>query len=491
MKARCTALLALALGGTSAWADDPAPAPAPAPDTPPASESAPAAPAVEAPEGQPADPYDWSKAPPADQASGIELDEPPTPRDKVRDVARALLFVPRWLVWGVAQPVRGTAYVYDHYHIKGLFSSTFYDEKQVYGMYPTASYDTDYGISVGLRGVHHDLFGERERLKLRGDFGGRYRFGYGANLRSGTRFGHRLGLELDFGQERRPNERFYGIGNLDEVSTMPPVPIAPTAAAVSTRFREDRIGGLARATAHLLGAIDLEVTGGISKRESQEASEEDSIENSYMTDQLAGWQEDVQHVQGEIELQYDTRHATNPYMSQAIDATGWYIASHIGRTRGVGGDPSSFDFAGAEAQRFFDLWRGSRILSLRAAVETVFNDDFVSFLDLPRLGGHETLRGYPSSRFRDRSYALGSAEYTWDLGNFLAAYTFVDVGRVYPSLTDFTTEGLRVGYGGGLQLHTQVSYVGRAQIAANKDGDIFFELILSPAFPRRDRIGRF
>jgi hypothetical protein len=483
MTARWTYLFALALGTPSAWAEDPASAPIP-------SASDPAAP-VE-PEPSPTDgDVDWSKAPAPDQASGVERDEPATPRDRMRDVARVILFVPRWLVWGVAQPMRGTAYVYDHYHIDSLFSTTFYDEKQVYGLYPTASYNTDYGISAGLRAVHHNVFGERERLKLRGDFGGRYRFGYGINLRSGRRFGNRLGLELDFGQERRPNERFYGIGNLDELSTMPATPLDPEAAAWSTRFREDKIGGLARVTAHLFGAFDLEATGGISKRETRDVDESDSIETAYMTDELAGWQDGVQHVQGELELIYDTRHPTNPYVSQVIDATGWYIAGHVGTTKGVGGDPSSYDFVGGEAQRFFDLWRGSRILSVRAAVETVTNDDFISFLDLPRLGGYEALRGYPSNRFRDRASALASAEYTWDLGNSLAAYTFVDVGRVYHSLEDLSAEDLRVGYGGGIQLHTQRSYVGRGQIAASRDGDVFFELILSPAFPRRDRIGRF
>lgn len=483
MKVCWTSVLALALGSTSAFAEDPAPEPA-------SREPTPAAPAEPAPPPAETD-FDWSKAPPPDQASGIERDEPPTPRDRARDVARVILLVPRWLVWGVAQPVRGTAYVYDHYHVKSLFSTTFYDAKQVYGMYPTASYNTDYGISAGLRAVHHNVFGENERLKLRGDFGGRYRFGYGINLRSGRRFGDRLGLELDFGQERRPNERFYGIGNLDELSSMPVAPIDPEAAAWSTRFREDRIGGLTRVTAHLFGALDVEITGGISRREMRDAAEADSVENAYMTNALAGWNAGVQHVQGEVELIYDTRRATNPYMSHAISATGWYVAGHAGHTQGIQGDPSSYDFVGGEAQRFFDLWRGSRVLSVRAAAETVVNDDYISFVDLPRLGGYEALRGYPSSRFRDRALALGSAEYTWDLGNFLAAYTFVDVGRVYHSLGDLSANDLRVGYGGGLQVHTQTSYVGRAQLAANKDGGMFFELILSPAFPRRDRIGRF
>lgn len=482
MKACWTSVLAVALGTTRAWADDRAATASsePAPEAP----AEPGAPSAD-------DDIDWSKAPPPDQASGIERDEPPTPRDRARDVARVILFVPRWLVWGVAQPMRGTAYVYDHYHIKSLFNSTFYDAKQVYGMYPSASYNTDYGISAGLRGVHHDLFGDSERLKLRGDFGGRYRFGYGINLRSGRRFGDRLGLELDFGQERRPNERFFGIGNLDVASRMPITPLDPDAAAWSTRFREDKIAGLTRVKAHLVGALDLELSGGVSKRTMQDAGETDSIETAYMTGDLAGYDSGVQHAQGELELIYDTRRPTSPYMSRAIDATGWYIAGHVGRTRGVGDDQSSFDFIGGEAQRFIDLWRGSRILSVRAAVETVTNDSFVSFLDLPRLGGYDSLRGYPSSRFRDRAFALASVEYTWDLGVDLAAYTFVDVGRVYRSLQDLTTNDLRVGYGGGLQLHNARAYVGRAQLASSKDGGVMFELILSPAFPRRERIGRF
>jgi len=494
MTTRCCSLLVLALGTTSAWAEDPSTPPDP-PPPPGEGEPAPTTEATAppaAPTTPPADAgVDWSKAPAADQASGIEQEEGPTPRDRMRDVARVLLFVPRWLVWGVAQPVRGTAYVYDHYHIRSLFSATFYDQEQVYGLYPTASYNTDYGVSFGLRAVHHDLLGEGERLKLRGDFGGRYRFAYGVNLRSGHRFGNRFGLELDFGQERRPNERFYGIGNLDELSTMPPAPIDPNTAAISTRFREDNIAGLLRARAHLVGALDLEVTGGLSKRTTQEDGASDSIETAYMVNELAGWQDGVKEAQGQVELAYDPPHPTNPYMSRAVDATGWYVAGHVGTAKGVGDDPTSFQFAGAEAKRFIDLYRGSRILSLRAAVETVFNDDYIAFLDLPRLGGYEALRGYPSNRFRDRSYALTTAEYTWDLGNSLAAYTFVDVGRVYPSLSDFTLDGLRLGYGGGIQVHTPTSYVGRGQIAANKDGDIFFELILSPAFPRADRIGRF
>ena len=87
--------------------------------------------------------------------------------------------------------------------------------------------------------------------------------------------------------------------------------------------------------------------------------------------------------------------------------------------------------------------------------------------------------------------ALGTAEYTWDLGNMLAAYMFADVGRTArtPSALDF--HELRLGFGGGIQFHTQDSFVTRGQIAASRDGDVFLELVLSPAFGRRERAGRY
>ena len=136
------------------------------------------------------------------------------------------------------------------------------------------------------------------------------------------------------------------------------------------------------------------------------------------------------------------------------------------------------------------------MLVVRALTEAIDGTDGrtdgkVSFIDLPRLGGSEYLRGYPNGRFRDRAVALGSVEYNWDLGNFLAAFTFVDVGRAYDTLEDFETEALRVGFGGGVQVHTSDSFITRAQIAGSRDGDVFFELALSPAYGRRERAGRF
>ena len=40
-------------------------------------------------------------------------------------------------------------------------------------------------------------------------------------------------------------------------------------------------------------------------------------------------------------------------------------------------------------------------------------------------------------------------------------------------------------------MRTYHSFLLRGQLAASREGDVFFELALSPAFGRRDRAGRF
>jgi hypothetical protein len=390
--------------------------------------------------------------PPADQASGIER-EPRSPA-RLRWIPRALLFIPRWVVWGVSQPLRGAAYAYERYELPKKWRDTFFSEDGAFGIFPTTAYETGFGLTGGARLVHRDLFGEGERLKLRAGFGGRFRQAYGVNVRSGRRI-PKVALELDGSFERRPNEPFYGIGD----DAMPQ----------EVRFEEDVVRTIGRVDIPIVGPLALRLSGAVMLRDLMGTS--------------------VNNTRVEGELVYDSRRPSTIYASRVLDATGWLASIHGGATRGIGDDPSRFASYGGEVQRYFDLYRGTRVLTVRVVVETI--DGTASFIDLPRLGGTELLRGYPAGRFRDRAFAVGSIEYTWELGNFLAAYLFVDAGRVWPSLADFALGDQRTGFGGGIQAHTTASYLGRLQLAGSRDGDFIVELVLSPAFRRRERVGRF
>jgi hypothetical protein len=408
-----------------------------------------------APEPEPDHETDWSSAPRPDEASGVARPEATPTNERLLWIPRAIFYVPRWVFWGVAQPVRGGAYLYERYDVSGLFTRLFFNDAQTFGVYPIARYETEYGFTAGARLIDRNLFGRHERVKLRADFGGRYRLAYGAKLSTGERI-PRAALEADLSYERRPDEAFYGIGN-DADDEM--------------RFQEDVVRNVVSADIPLVRGLSLRLSDAIMFR-----------------DLMGG---EVDNTRVEAQLIYDSRRPTSLYATQTLDATGWYASVYGGGTRGVGGDPSEFYSYGGEVQLYFDLFRGTRVLALRVLVESIGGEGFISPIDLPQLGGTEFLRGYPRGRFRDRALTLATAEYTWDLGNYLAAYSFVDVGRVWHSLRDVDLEDPRVGYGVGLEFHTRKSFVGRGQLAMSGAGDFVLELVFSPTFPRRERTGRY
>lgn len=439
-------------------------------------------------------------APPADEASGIAVEEPEPIGERLRWIPRVLLFVPRWVFWLGMQPVRAGGWAYEHYMLRDRVKGALFNVDQTYGVYPVASYSSDYGVSFGARAVHYNVFGNKERLKALVDLGGEYRQGFGLQLATGQRVANRFSASIDGRFERRPGERFFGIGNGPELDMLPPTPIDPVTSdlAISSRFREQIFRVRTSVDARLVGPFSARLSGALAFREFATDPEDPSwIGPRYDTSRLIGFKSGVNNVYVEGELVYDTRRPTSVFQSQAIDATGWYLAAHAGRARGVGDDPTAFTRYGGEVQRYIDLYRGSRVLALRVLVDAIGGSDGrtdgkISFIDLPRLGGPEHLRGHPVDRFRDRAVTLATAEYTWDLGNYLAGYLFVDAGRAWKSLSDVTIDdSINVGFGGGVQVHTHSSFVMRGQLALSREGNVFVELALAPAFGRRERAGRY
>ena len=444
---------------------------------------------------EPAEP-DWDAAPPGDQAGGIAR-ESKSGATKLRWIPRAALFIPRWAFWAVMQPVRGVAYAYNRYHVADRFEGSFFNPDRTIGLYPTASYGSNFGVTFGARFVHRDMFGEGERLKLRADYGGRFRQAYGFEIGSGTRLGNRVKLELDTRYEKRPKERFVGYGNADEMDPVDGVLFDPTSGvAVETRYREDLFRSILTVETPIVAALKARLSGAVVLRDfgPPEENSGPDIRDVYDTSRLPGFADGVENFYIEGELAYDTRRRTSIYETEVLDATGWLAYAYLGGMTGIEGDPSDFYRYGGEVQRFIDLYNGNRILTLRVLVEAVGgtdvrDDDQIAFSDLPELGGNEYLRGYGTSRFRDKAITLATAEYSWSLGNYWAAYTFVDAGRPFASLGDFTFEDFRLGYGAGVQIHGRRSFVMRGQIAASEEG-VLLDLVVSPNFGRRERAGR-
>jgi hypothetical protein len=442
--------------------------PEPTPPTPP-----PTKPGIRAPSDEPTA-LDAEGAPPPGQESGRT--DTPAGDSLVRDVGQAVLTVPRVALEAAMAPVRVSIWAYDRYRLSDRFSQAFFDRTETYGLYPTAIIDSTYGINLGARVVHRNLLGAREKLSVRGTTGGQFRSLVDGSLRSGTRLGSRAVVELRGEYERRPGDRYFGVGN--------------NSGAMETRYREE----LKRVTTYLDLAIAdrlmLRATGALTDRAfGAGITNGTSIDQVYDTSMLTGFM-GSENYYGELELRLDRRGRESSPGRHRIYDTGYMLSAFGGRVHQTraGDDYTRY---GGEAQGFIGLGPNPRSLMTRVHVEAVTGDvDDVVFNMLPALGGSQLLRGYSPTRFRDRIATVGTVEYTWGLGQLFLASAFVDAGRVYSTWSDVTTDGMRMGFGGSLQLHGGRQYIAGLTLASSIDGGFFASLTFDPVFdydPRSER----
>lgn len=374
---------------------------------------------------------------------------------------RGVLFVPRVAVTVVAAPIEGSAWAIERYQLLERAQRLFFNDAGTFGIFPTFQLESGFGLNIGARMVHRDLFGAHEHFDLRTSGGGRYKGRVATELTSGDRFG-RTQLELGGEYEKRPDDPFYGIGNDDM--------------AVETNYRHRLIRGR--------GAVDVRVVSDLHVRGAGAVTD-----HAFSTDD--GMEvSDSRNAYGELEVRWDSRGRANDYEPISIISTGSLLALWGGRVTALD-DGADFYRYGLDAQQFFRIGPGPRVIAIRSHAEAVTGTlDEVPFNELPRLGGKDVLRGYATDRFRDRVAMVGSVDYQWDLTASMSASLFVDVGRVQSALDDLEANDMRVGYGMQIDLHTARSFLARASIASSIDGGVVFNFGLDPVFEVDGRVER-
>jgi hypothetical protein len=269
--------------------------------------------------------------------------------------------------------------------------------------------------------------------------------------------------------------------------------------AVDSRFQQTTSRVSALADVLLAGPVSARVSSAFLWRSFDQSDPADiddaeDIAGHYQLDALPAFEEGAEYVYNEIELRYDTRRPATRYEAASVPSRGLLVSGFTGLASGFGGAPVDYVRYGADVQAYVHLGASPRVLVARALLEGLEGDlEEVPFVDLPRLGGPILLRGYRQDRFRDRVMALGSLEYQFDLSNMFAAFLFTDAGRVYRSVSQIEQEGaedLRVGYGGGIQLHTDRTFIGRFSVASSIDGGVLFHLSLDPVYDPKARVER-
>lgn len=488
--------LACAIAPPRARAQPPAPTEPAEPTEPTPVETAPLPaqpsepqPAAPAPTAVPDEPTaaDVQGAPRPGAESG-RIVRPPPPESAGTWLGRRALIVPRAAFEIVVAPVRGGLWFFDRFEVEQRWRRWFFNDEGTFGVYPILALTSGYGVDVGLRAFHDDLFGQREQLSLRVGTGGRWSTILTGSVNTGDRLGDRALLEVQGRYERRPRERFFGIGD-DEDSASPMT-------GTETKFREQVISVAGIGDFTLAEGLVLRASGAFADFDFAVAEDVDDPPPwlVYPEETMGTLGQGFRQAYGELELRWDTRGHVTRWEPPAVFASGWLMSAFAGYTEPLGEDGTTWEpyvRYGTDLQRFFRIGRGPRVLAARLYGEAVTAErDELPFTQLPVLGGRDLLRGYDLNRFRDRVAAMGSLEYIWDLSNVVSASLFVDAGRVYPSLDELTIDGMRVGYGIGLQAHTYRSFLVRAHLASSIDGDVFVNFSFDPVFEPIPRVER-
>lgn len=390
-----------------------------------------------------------------------------------RGLGRGLLVLPRAAFEIAFGPMRAGVWAYERFQLRERWFQVFFNDARTIGVYPTVRFDAGFGLAAGGRFVARDIAGEHEHFAVRAAFGGRYKQIVTGAVRSGDRFG-RLELEVAAEYEQRPQDRFYGIGNADD--------------AVATRYRQELRRASLLADTRLVRDLQLRLAGAWAEVAFGPGESGTPIDEVYMVEMLPGYG-GIRYAYGDVELRWDSRGRYTRWEPSSLASIGWLAAIYAGRFAVA--DASDFSRFGADVQHFTRIGAGPRVLAARLHFEAVDAAvEHVPFDELPKLGGISLLRGYPTDRFRDRTAALGTLEYRWDLSWFLVATAFVDAGRVAPSIDAMAFDDLRVGYGIGIEGYTERSFVLRASLASSVDGGLFFNLAFDPAYELDPRVER-
>ena len=109
-----------------------------------------------------------------------------------------------------------------------------------------------------------------------------------------------------------------------------------------------------------------------------------------------------------------------------------------------------------DAREYLPLGSNRHVIALRqvAFLDTPDAGTLVPFYMQPNFGGSTFLRGYGATRYRDNRLLAMAAEYRLGLHQNIQFALIYEAGQVSPSLSDFSTKGLKHDYGAGIRLKT-------------------------------------
>jgi hypothetical protein len=400
----------------------------------------------------------------ADQARNLTTRPALNPIDVALILPRLALTFPRYAVKLLFYPVEKTIELADRHAAVARAVGAIGDalpvrresdplatgeEDSPAGVSPQVELDSFSGLSVGLKAFDEDLAGHDEYGSAEARIGGPYHVAAQLAFRASRFGGSRLWLESLARYESEPALLFQGIGRAGSPTSG--VGLAPRGGSVATRYAQERSLNVLRAgyTSGERGRLlQVGATALYSIRSVRPSEHPQSIETVYDTRELPGFGARVGTWETDLNLIFNT---LEPPL---LASSGVYIDAFMGRVPELTG--FGYWHEGVDATLYVNLYRGDRVLVLRALVEGVEGGaDEIPFADLPSIGGPHRLRGYARDRFRDTKAALGSVDYHYPIHQYVAGALFFEVGRVERELADFFDRHWSSSFGAGFFIRSR------------------------------------
>lgn len=424
--------------------------------------------------------------PARDASRGTDERAEVEPEDVALFLPRAVLFVPARVTQLVAIPIRGSLGFVESHHVIEHVEEFFYNDAGTAAVVPTLSLGSGLGLQVGARGFHEALGSQREQGEVAATWGLHGEHVYRISFEAPRVDGTPLWVETKTTFETHPRLRFFGMGD-DGPRAVAGSDLDPRAAEVEAFYRHQRLRQVTT-LGIALGRPGLELRPGIRGRFARHdfdradglADGERSLEDVYDTALVTGYDFGATLAEVEGVAVLDTRDA------KGATANGFYAEAFGGGALPLG--DVRFAHLGVELTGYVDLYRGDRVLVLRAALDAVVGGaGAVPFSALPDLGGAHRLRGYPLGRFRDEKALFGTVEYHYPIHELLAGSVYVDFGEVDEEFAGLVSAPeLHVGGGAGLVMRSKRRVIVTLDVAGGDGIQVYLTTDPLRAFADRD-----
>ena len=268
-------------------------------------------------------------------------------------------------------------------------------------------------------------------------------------------------LALEGYQQRHTDLRFGGLGPdpaHDSRNTFLPGHEGSSAVFLERRERLI-IGAAARVTEN----VEVLLSSSFQRRQIEDPRESDgdTVAQTFAPGSVPGAYDQSERFYTEAAIRRDTRAVRGP------PAAGFLVEGYVGTSEDARGEYASAIHTGGRGAWFVSVVRKTSIISPSITLDMVepVGEGRLPFREYAYSAG---FRG-PDGRV-DRVAALASVDYRWQLVPYVAARLFFDTTTVAPRLIALRTDHLAWAVGGGIDLHSSTTEIGRIGLSYSPNG---------------------